>query len=304
MIQIASYNLWNGSDETYFRLVDFIKEQKFDVLCLQEINGWQNADFARLKDFADRCGFTEYEYGNSNSEHKLASLSVLPVTKQTVHQEGFWHCVVEIHVAIDGVETTIFNLDLDPWNEDARLGEIERLLKVIDPSKPTIITGDLNSLSRQDNYPPEFLQQLQAHGINKFGQGQLDFRVTDRLAAAGFVDVAVKLQHIDTTVPSPYAEGKEQEVPARVDYAFVSSHLVPMVQSFSVLKTAEADKISDHYPVVLTLGEKSDKPDAAEQPAPPDTKPPEAPPTPLPKAEPPQPEEPKNTATEGEIRLH
>jgi exodeoxyribonuclease-3 len=259
-IRIASYNLWNGASDTYFRLVDFAKAQKFDVLCLQEINGWENNDFARLKDFADHVGLANYEYCNSNSEYKLVTLTTLPITMRTVHVEGFWHCVVETHVKVGEMELVILNLHLDPWKEDPRLREVERLLKLIDTSKPTIIMGDTNSVSRADNYPPEFLAELQKRRIDKFGQGSLDFRVTDCLTAAGFVDAAAKLDRMDTTVPSPFSTDRDHEVPARLDYAYVSSSLVPMVRDLSVVKNEETDKISDHYPVALTLDTQPEQP--------------------------------------------
>lgn len=296
MVKIASYNLWNGADETYFRLIDFVKEQHFDVLCLQEINGWQDKDFARLKDFADRAGYTDYQYGNSNSEYKLATLSMLPVVSQTVHEEGFWHCVVETHVRFGDTELAIFNLHLDPWKEEPRLREIEKLLGKVDLNKPTILTGDFNSLSRQDNYPSEFLQELQRRGIYKYGQTELDFGVTDRLAAAGFVDVAAQSSHFDITVPSPYSTDPEHEVPARIDYMFVSNGLVPMVRDFAVIKNEATDKISDHYPVVLTLGPQ-DEPPVATADKSDET---QIAPAPEPRLE----NEPDNTATEGEIKVH
>jgi len=304
-VRVASYNLWNGASDTYFRLVDFAKEQKYDVLCLQEINGWQDDDFARLKDFADRAGYTTYQYGNSNSEYKLVTLTTLPVVSQTVHQEGFWHCVVETHVRLDDTELAIFNLHLDPWKEDPRVKEIEKVLAKVDPNKPTILTGDFNSVSRQDNYPPEFMAELQRRKIYKFGQDDLDFRVTDRLASAGFVDVAAKLGHLDITAPTPYgqSETKEEvpvtadEAPARIDYMFVSGNLMSLVQDLDVVKDASTDKISDHYPVVLTLGTEEPKPESAPKPVAEAL--PEVQPAPQPKLE----AQPQNPNPEGELKI-
>ncbi len=252
-VRIASYNLWNGAASTYFRLIDFAKDQGFDVLCLQEVNGWQAKDFERLKDFADRADFNTYEFGNSNSEYKMATFSRLPVTFRDVHVEGFWHCAIETRVQAGDTEISIINLHLDPWKEDPRLREIERLLRLIDVSKPTIITGDINSISRQDNLAPEFLAELQKRKVAKYGASELDYRVTDFLTAAGFVDAAVQLGHVETTVPTPFSTEEEHEVPARIDCAYVSSSLVPQLRDFEVIKNSDTDKISDHYPIVLTL---------------------------------------------------
>jgi len=290
-IRVASYNLWNGAGETYFRLNDFAKEQKFDVLCLQEVNGWQDNDFTRAKDFVDRAGFTDWQYGNSNSEYKLATFTTLPVVSKTVIEEGFWHCVVELHVRFGEMELVIFNLDLDPWKEEPRLREVEKLLAKVDPNRPTILTGNFNSLSRADNYPPEFLAGLQRQGIYKFGQNTLEFQVTDRLAAAGFVDMGASMKRLDVTAPTPYREKTAEEPPARTDYMFVSGNLRPLVRDFMVLKNEATDKISDHYPIVLTLATSDDvQPSTV-------AAPPEA--QPAPTTEP----QPQNSVTEGGIKI-
>lgn len=303
-IKIASYNLWDGSKNTYFRFIDFVKEQHFDVLCLQEVNGWQDNNFAKLNDFNDRAGYTGYEYGNSNSEYKLATLSMPPIISKTVLQEGFWHCVVEIHIKVDSTELVIFNVHLDPWKEDPRVLEIERLLKKVDPSKPTILAGDFNSLSRQDNYPPEFMTMLQKRKFYKFGQDELDFRVTDKLEAAGFVDVAAKFGRFDVTAPTPLGETNAEnesvpvsEVPARIDYMFANANAIDLVKDYSVIKNEATDKISDHYPVVITVDVAGPAPQPQLA-----TPPPSPEPTPNPSPESPAPPQPpKNTNTEGEL---
>jgi exodeoxyribonuclease-3 len=228
-----------------------------------------------------------------------------------VHQEGYWHCVVEVHVKIGETDLVIFNLHLDPWKEDPRVLEIDRLLKKVDPSKPTIITGDFNSLSKQDNYSPEFLAMLQKRKFYKFGQDALDYRVTDKLAEAGFVDIAAKLAHLEVTAPTQLgiteASNEDMpvsEMPARIDYVFANNNAVPMITDYAVIKNEETDKISDHYPIVVTLDfEKPQTPASlqaamSEEPAQPST----PPPGPVPAATPPtEPPATKNTDTEGEL---
>lgn len=265
-LKIATYNLFEGAKDCYNRLIDFVKAQEFDVLCLQEINGWQNDDFARLKDFSDRAGFINYVYGNSNSEYKLATLSDIPINYQTNHQEGFWHCAVEIRVDFAGQELTIVSLSLDPFKEEPRLREINKLLNKLDLAKPTIIMGSFNSLSRLDGYGPEYFDELIKAGITKYGQEKLDFKVTDKLAEAGFVDAAAKFQHFEPTTPTAYAAG-EPEPPTRTDYIFVTKDLVGRVADFEVIKSEATDKLSDHYPLILTLDENTSREEPANQPA-------------------------------------
>ncbi|HSW98957.1 MAG TPA: endonuclease/exonuclease/phosphatase family protein [Candidatus Saccharimonadales bacterium] len=252
-VRIATYNLFEGAGGSYNRLVEFVRGAQLDVVCFQEVNGWQDGDNARLKDFTDKVLFAASAFGNSNTEFKLATISKHAITGKTLHAEAFWHAALETQLQLGGKPVTVVNLHLDPWQEASREKEVGRLLAALKPGAPTIITGDFNSLSRQDNYPPELLTQLQAKGISKYGANALEFRVVDRLLQAGFVDAAAAAGNFATTVPSAYNTDKDHEVPVRVDYMFVSPDLVPFIRGYEVVKNDLTDAISDHYPVILTL---------------------------------------------------
>jgi exodeoxyribonuclease III len=252
-VRIATYNLFEGAGGSYNRLVEFVREADLDVLCLQEINHWQDNDFARLKDFTDKVLFASYAFGNSNTEYKLATISKRAILDKDLHAEAFWHAALEVRVQLEDTEISIFNVHLDPWQEGSRDKEIARLLAAVDPHRPTIITGDFNSLSRQDNYSPEMLVQLKAKGISKYGTNALEFTVIDRLLQAGFVDVAAAAGNFEPTVPSTFNTDQDHEVPARIDYMFVTPDLAPLVKSVERMKSDLTDSISDHYPLIATF---------------------------------------------------
>jgi exodeoxyribonuclease-3 len=253
-VRIATYNLFEGASGSYNRLVEFVRDAQLDVVCFQEVNGWQDGDNARLRDFTDKVLFTASAYGNSNTEFKLATISKHAIVGKTLHAEAFWHAALETVVqATPDKQIAVMNVHLDPWQEASRVKEVKRLLAAVQAGRPTIITGDFNSLSRQDNYPPELLQQLQAKGISKFGANALEFSVIDCLLQAGFIDVAAAAGKMETTVPSDFNTDQAHEVPVRVDYVFVSPDLVPCVRGVETLKNDLTNAISDHYPVVLTL---------------------------------------------------
>lgn len=250
-MKLISYNLFEGAVASYPQLVEFVSAEQPDVLCLQEINTWQNRGLSRLKDFAVRCGFSTYVYGDSNSKYKLSTFTRLPVTRQLVHREGFWHAAVEIGVETDAGKFTIFNLHLNPLAENQRSAEIEQLLSLTNLSRPTIIAGDLNSLSRRDNYPTDMLSRLEHKGIVKFGANYLQYDVTDRLTAAGLTDLAAAHGNLATTVPTLYNRDRDHEIPLRIDYVFATGGIAAQTTRSEVIKTALTDSISDHYPVVI-----------------------------------------------------
>ncbi len=252
-LRIGSYNLFEGAQTTYNRLVEFARGAELDVLCLQEVNGWQNDDMQRCKDFSDKILFLDYAFANSNTEYKLATFTRHPATGKDAIVESFWHGVCITRLMVAGQEVTIANLHLDPWKEESRVREIDRLLSLLDLSKPIIITGDFNSLSRADNYPAQLLEDLRAHGISKFGTQELAYDVTDRLQQAGFIDIAAQLHTYENTVPSKFNTDKDHELPARLDYVFASPSLAACATKIEVVKTELTDAISDHYPVIVTF---------------------------------------------------
>lgn len=251
-LRIATYNLFEGASASYNRLVEFVRSSDIDVLCLQEINGWQDAEAQKMRDFTDRGLFVQYAYGNSNTPYKLATFSKIGFSKSDAYIEGFWHCVVETRLTLPGgQQLAILNVHLDPWQEASRVRELDRLLRTIDRTIPTILVGDFNSLSRHDGYGPEVLTEMQRRGITKYGRNELEYGVSDYLEQAGFVDVAAKLGNMLPTVPTASTQDKDHEVPVRIDYIFATPDIAEFARSIEVISNDLTNSISDHYPVAV-----------------------------------------------------
>ena len=86
---------------------------------------------------------------------------------------------------------------------------------------------------------------------NKWG---LRYDVTDHFAQQGFVDIAAALNKQKTTVPTPANKDIFHAADMRLDYVFASKGLMVAIQDIEVVKNKLTDQISDHYPLVLTLG--------------------------------------------------
>jgi len=252
-MRIASYNLYEGAQDTYSQLQDFITEQDIDVLCLQEVNGWGVGYPKRIDEFGESIRFPHYVYGDSNTRFKLATYSSIPMLSSRVITEGFWHSSVKTTFEIQDNTLDVWNIHLNPRGEDDRLKEVEQIVAMIDPNQPTIITGDFNSLSEADHYPDDFIDILTAQGITKFGKKRLRYDVTSRLVSAGLVDIAADLGVSTNTVPTPANKDMHHAAEMRLDYMFVSQGLVRAVKSIKVPKTPLTDSISDHYPIIMDL---------------------------------------------------
>jgi exonuclease III len=97
-MRIVSQNLYNGAQDTYSELQEFVTRQNADILCLQEANGWNDGTPSRIEDFSAKVGLPYTVFGDSNTRFKLATLSRLPILSSEVITDGFWHSAVRTTV--------------------------------------------------------------------------------------------------------------------------------------------------------------------------------------------------------------
>lgn len=163
------------------------------------------------------------------------------------------HGVLKTVIMIGNSQIELFNLHLDPKFEDLRVKEVKRLITLLKLQGPTLVVGDFNSLSQHDKYEPATIKRLKSRGITKFGYETLQYDVTNMLEARGLIDACAKLGKMSTSVPTPLSADKNHAVPLRLDYAFASPSTMQRIIDARVIKNAQTNAISDHYPLHLTL---------------------------------------------------
>jgi len=252
-MRIATYNLFEGAQDTLPLVQDFVAQQDVDVLCVQEANGWNDGLPSQLETLAAETGLNAYVYGDSNTRFKLATLLRLPILRSQVHTDGFWHSAVQTTIQHGDETLDLWNVHLNPGDEDSRLAEATLLTSLVDMDKPTIIMGDFNSLNESDKYPDELISNLALQGIKKFGTDKLRYDVTAYFTDKGLIDVAALLGKRQTTVPTPANRDMYHAANMRLDYMFATASLIKSVVGIEVPKDNLTDAISDHYPVILTL---------------------------------------------------
>lgn len=254
-MRIASYNLYEGAQNTRDELRNFVDKQELDVLCLQEANGWADGHTPLLEDFANAADLSNWIYGDSNTRFKLATLSKNPIVDSEVYTDGFWHSAIRLVIQYgkDKRPLCIWNVHLNPGSEDQRLAEAKLLMSLIDPEEHVLVMGDFNSLSRTDQYPEDLISELAAKGITKFGTTNLRYDVTDFFTKAGLVDVAASLASRANTVPTPANQDTYHAAELRLDYMFATRGLARVIKGIEVVKSLLTDAISDHYPIVATI---------------------------------------------------
>lgn len=255
-MRIASYNLYEGAQNTRAEIREFVQESELDVLCLQEANGWAEGTPTQLEEFAGATGLSTWVYGDSNTRFKLATFSNSPIIDSEVYTDGFWHSAIHSVIQRGNEPLHIWNVHLNPGNEDQRLAEAKVLMSLIDPDEHVLFMGDFNSLSRTDRtdeYPEDLIGELSAKGIAKFGTIELRYDVTDFFAKSGMVDMAASLANRTNTVPTPANKDLYHATELRLDYMLATQKLARAVSAIEVTKSPLTDIISDHYPMVITL---------------------------------------------------
>lgn len=253
-LRIGSYNILKGGQGRLDKISKVIKEINPDICGILEAVEWQN----NLKFFEKMANDLEYKFFDfalANTKYNIAIFSKIPLKIKKI-TKGIHHVVLEATIT-GGVfkGLNIFFIHLSPVSEDARLLEIEKLLKPLKKSSETIIIGDFNSLSARDPYNKrKILNIFQTNNITKYGTDKLRFEVIDTVESAGLVDVAKYLKYpFTSTTPTPSNKDKNHAAHIRIDYAFLTKNIIKYIKKIEVFKNDPTDKASDHYPLFIEL---------------------------------------------------
>jgi exodeoxyribonuclease-3 len=242
-------------EKRYQRLIEFVRVEDPDILGLLELNDWNKDDFAILKDFLSHTKFQNHIFGQANSDFHLAIFSKHPLLKKESLPEKIGHGLAHVEIEFEKGILSVFLTHLTPGTEDARVREMNQILSYVQPNSPTVIMGDLNSLSPNDPYQDaELLEVFRKSEIKKFGVDTVRKDLISKLQNAGFKDSSVLTDSpFEPTVPTRFNSDPAHATELRLDYIFLSNNLKNHLAKYDVVKNSETDQISDHYPVLVEL---------------------------------------------------
>lgn len=152
---------------------------------------------------------------------------------------------IRASIPLDGRVLTLDAVHPSPSiSDDKKLESIQPLLR--SKKVPYIIIGDFNALSPEDRYDATVL----AEELKGFSSGVpvsewLECKVIRGILATGLQD-ALPPDKRTSTVPTEL-EGK-RKIGSRIDYMFITPD-IRVIDSY-VIKTADTNIASDHYPLV------------------------------------------------------
>jgi len=250
----------DGSDDRRAQAqIGLIKDIKPDVFLMQEAKDFDANGSAWLFELEAQIGMRGFLAIAPRTGQNVAIFIREPLRAVSFETDGvhFHHVLATLKVALpdSDKQITFISAHLCPNGPEVRRREAAYLAVQAAPDKLTLITGDFNSASPHDSEPEGF-DVLAAHHRARYLAD--DLRTADRsvmanLEAAGWVDVGHALK--GSNVPTvPTAGFKETEFAVmRCDYLLASQALAATAKSYQVIRNADIDTSSDHYPVIATF---------------------------------------------------
>jgi endonuclease/exonuclease/phosphatase family metal-dependent hydrolase len=262
-MKAMTYNILNGGQDNldFARLetiIDVVNSVGPDILVVQEAQHFDLAGqriFHRFETSIHRRGILALA---KTSQHVAVFLPRDARIVQThVDAFNFHHALLRIKIELaNGDILTVLGTHLCPHGGHNRLGEAQRIANYARERDLVLLLGDLNSVDARADHSTE-IQKLPSHYRARHllpgSSSEIDSRAIQTLEYAGFVDLHARFSpgKLDSTAPTRLG-GREFSA-MRVDYIFGTPRIAESVVNFSVIKSAEADRSSDHYPVVVEL---------------------------------------------------
>ena len=233
MLKIATFNIKNDyklyDPEKAETIYNFLVKEKIDILCLQEVFDKCSNDLCKkIKD-------TEYNmYGKyrfhlhvlRRINEKTPIITKKGKTTKTMHlphlPSPLKRVITKVNIDTSDGKIAVYNTHLDFMYEFTKKRQLKRIIKIIKKEKlPVVLVGDFNAKTNKEFFN-EFVDELKELGIER-----------------------VKIN--EKTL-------KQSKYNRAIDHLFIST-------SFEVIsKKVEKDlKISDHYPLIITIKKKKEK---------------------------------------------
>ncbi len=250
---------WNirtgGSGGRLDAVVSLLRRESPDILALQELRGFPGR---RMREVAGALGMTPF-LARSVFGQSVAVLVRPPL--RIVDWSGVrWrlhHAAAAVRVPTTAGQLTVVSTHLNAISPYRRLREARFLAARYRPGKgPVLLAGDLNSLDPG----PDHTGRLAAlsgpyRRRHTTPDGTADTRAIAAFTDAGFVDLWAKAGTGDGhTVPTTRGGGHEFSATGmRLDYLMASPSVAARAAHARVLRGAEAEYASDHYPLAVDL---------------------------------------------------
>ncbi len=242
-MNILHYNIWNGmtQDPSYIpRFAEYLGHQPdVHLLMLNEYRSSPQLNGA-LADHGFCYSCVNTQMVNKN---RAAVFGRIPLGETLTTPDNLRLVLLRLE------DFDLACYHATPSGVAAVLHELACILSLLDDQRPTLLCGDLNSLSSKDRLTLDYDGLAHDTGAPRYClDGSLNYAALEQMSAAGFEDVRGPGRC--DTVPTHIGRKNEQGFRLRLDYCL--SRNLP-VQSACVIDHLPFPDISDHYPLHIIL---------------------------------------------------
>ena len=262
-MRIVSWNILNGgqdgtSTERLECAISVLRDEQPDVVLLQEANGFAlhgQRLLYHIENSLNMRGFLAV----ANTGYNLAMYlrRDQAVTSYDVDATHFFHASLNVELVLPGSPgLSLVNAHLCPHSSEVRAIEAQHLARYAAMDSYVLIGGDLNSLDPHqehstalDTMPPHYRARYLVPGEGQ----QPDTRVGRILEVAGLIDIGYARSDPTYTIPTYLPVYGNEFGRLRLDYMYASSAFAELVTDYRVIRNAQTDKCSDHYPITIEV---------------------------------------------------
>jgi exodeoxyribonuclease-3 len=243
-IRLLSYNIRRGGAGREDALASVIQPCAPDIVVFQEATVP-----AVIEALAARCGMP---FWAAMPKLSLGFMSRLPIAHHAWHRPRFSrHAFLEI--VPEGPEFRVFGVHLSAvfaaWTERRRAIELRSLLHSIRRHQHGFhaLVGDFNTVTPGELLDFASLPQKVRATVWLSG-GTIRWRTIQLVRDAGYADVFRVMHPTDAglTLPTPTPQ-------VRLDYLFVPDPHLSRVTQCEVVRAAQAQQASDHFPLLAEI---------------------------------------------------
>lgn len=241
MIRLLTYNIRRGGSGREDALASTIAAASPDLVIFQEATAP-----AVIEALASRARMAHW---GARAKQSLGFMSRLPVAHVEWHRPRVSrHAFLEVVPA--GTEFRVFGVHLSAvfaaWTERRRAFELRALLRAIAAHQHGFhaVVGDFNTVAPGELLDVTALPRKVRATVWLSG-GRIRWRTIQLVLDAGYADV-FRARHSDDpglTLPTTRPQ-------VRLDYVFVPSSSVARVLRCDVVRTTDAARASDHFPLL------------------------------------------------------
>jgi exodeoxyribonuclease-3 len=242
-MRLITWNILAGGEDRWPEIAAVLRRERPDLVALQELRGFGRARLDRL---AGDLGMTGH-LAPSAFGQPVAVLCRLPSDRRRSVSWRLHHAAAVVTVG----ELTLVSTHLNPFRPERRRREATWLAaRFHAASRWVLLAGDLNGLDPYGDHAAELAGLSPRYRRRHLaGDGTVDTRGLAAFERGGLTDLWRRAGLGDgRTVPTGLAGGEFGAM--RLDYVLGNPAVAGRVRELRVLRDAETEYASDHYPLL------------------------------------------------------